>query len=372
MHRLIPLWMVVLIWVTPAMAQTPDYIIQNNAAPMKSLGAQAEQPVKSSAVPLAARTAAPAASRNDAKIRIAVLLPNDSPSLKEAAAVVQRGVETAAATDANAELVVVSESEDTVVSRYREAVAAGADVVIGPLSRSAIASVAPYVSVPTLALNSVNREVLGNAKLYSLSLVVEGEAQQIAKLMAQDGRTRPLLLVGEDALSRRLEQAFLDEWQRRYPNKRPVSLEVTSGREDAVLIAAESADAVFMAVNAQEAGKLKQGLNPELPVYGTSQLNSHHVGPELAGVRIIDMPWFLMPEHDAVKHYPKPAAALTMQTERLYALGIDAWRLAVLLAGKGKVSSLRLDGVSGDLKLGEGRVFERELPVKVLGAGELQ
>ena len=80
------------------------------------------------------------------------------------------------------------------------------------------------------------------------------------------------------------------------------------------------------------------------------------------------MPWFLMPEHPAVRRYPRPSTPLTMQTERLYALGVDAWRLAVLLAGARQPLGLKLDGVTGDLKLGRDRLFERQLPMAVLSS----
>ncbi|XLM21196.1 penicillin-binding protein activator, partial [Chromobacterium piscinae] len=137
----------------------------------------------------------------------------ESSALGEAAAVVRSGVEAAAQVDQNAELYSVDATTDNVVQRYRAAVADGVNVVIGPLSRGAIAQLAPAVTVPTLALNSIDRDAAANPKLFSLSLIVEGEARQLAQLMRDDGRATPLLVVGGDALSQRLAKAFADEWR---------------------------------------------------------------------------------------------------------------------------------------------------------------
>ncbi len=350
-------------WLGVAQAQVPDYIIQLNAAPLKAQ-AGAKEPAQPAA-PAAKPAVAPAAR---GKPRIAVLLPLGSPRLGEAAEVVRQGVEAAAAVDGKAEVLVVAADETNVGARYQAALADGANVVIGPLTRQGIAAVAPLVKVPTLALNALEPGLPANPKLYSLALAVEGEAQQIAGVMYEDGRRAPLVVASPDVLSARLRKAFVEQWQA-VGGKNARVVEPGAG----LAAAAAQADAVFLAVDDQEAGAIRQALPPELPVYATSQLNSRHPPAALDNVRLIDMPWFLMPQHEAVKRYPRPDSALTMQTERLYALGIDAYRLAVLLANpKTPVASLRLDGVTGDLQLGRDRQFTRQLPLAVLGAGGLQ
>lgn len=188
------------------------------------------------------------------------------------------------------------------VQRYRAAVADGVNVVIGPLSREAIAQLAPAVTVPTIALNSIDRQAAANPKLFSLSLVVEGEARQLARLMRDDGRVNPLLVEGGDALSQRLAKAFADEW-RALTGKDAQRRPFDGGNLPALLEASGQADALALALDAAQAAKLKAALTPDMPVYGTSQLNIGGNQPELAGVRFIDMPWFLMPDHPAVKRY---------------------------------------------------------------------
>ena len=64
------------------------------------------------------------------------------------------------------------------------------------------------------------------------------------------------------------------------------------------------------------------------------------------------MPWFAEPDHPAVMAYAKPAQALAVEYERLYALGIDAWRLGQLIFKSGNAINLPpLDGVTGRISL---------------------
>jgi len=65
-------------------------------------------------------------------------------------------------------------------------------------------------------------------------------------------------------------------------------------------------------------------------------------------VRFVDMPWLLEPDHSGVMVYPRYAAAQSMEMVRLYALGIDAWRLVQLVIQADKPKNIPpLDGVTG-------------------------
>jgi hypothetical protein len=376
MQKLAPLVVgIVLTWLgANAAAQQPDdYIIQLNAAPLQSLNeppAARPSPAPAPAAGLLVASAPQAVkpARAGAHIRIGLLLPTESKTLGEAAQVVRAGFEAAAATEQNAEVVFVDEQENNVAARYREAVAGGVNVMVGPLTRQGIAAVAPYVRVPTLVLNTLEPGLAPNPRLLSLSLSVEGEARQIARQMVEDGRSAPLVVSDDEALSRRLQQAFEEEW-RRLGGRQPGEIVWNGGVAAGLATAVASSDAVFVALDGRAAAQLKAGLSPDLAVYATSQLNTRRAEPALAGIRFIDMPWFLMPEQSEVKRYPRPASTLTLQTERLYALGIDAYRLAVMMAQpRWTASGLKLNGVTGDLKLGRDRQFERSLPLSIMTA----
>lgn len=358
MQKLAPLWFGVLaLWAGYAAAQTQDYIIQQQSATGQSAHA--------AAVPAQSPAGAPAAAAQPVSVkRIALLLPTLSPTLGEAASVVESGVEAAAKADGGMSVTLVATHDNDAAERYRDAVAEGAAVVIGPLTREAIAEVAPGVSVPTLALNTLGHEAVAQPRLLALSLSVESEARQIASLMLEDGRTRPLVMMGADGISQRMARAFEEEWQRLAKAAPP---EWTWKDNGGLPESLAGNDAVFLAMDGAQAAAAKAALPAGLSCYATSQINARTPDPRLAGVRFIDMPWFLMPTHPAVQRYEHPAATLTMQTERLYALGVDAYRVARSMASRLPPAGWQLDGVTGDLRLMRDHQFERELPVAVVG-----
>jgi len=370
-------------WLGAAYAAGSDYIIQTDAAPFNPIAApmvlsvpapvpptpptpaRAPAPlaVEGARVQSSAPLAAAPPLRAAPRISIALLLPTESKTLGDAAQVVRAGFEAAAATDGVAEVINVDEQDSDVVPRYRAAVASGVKVIVGPLTRQGITAVAPFVTVPTLALNALDPGFAPNPKLLSLSLIVEGEARQMAQLMEQDGRNSPLVVADGDALSQRLTKAFVYQWRKdtgRMPH-------VLNWPEALPADELAQSDAVFVAMGSADAAQLKAALPSDMTVYATSQLNSNQPDPALAGIRFIDMPWFLTPQQAEVQRYPRPQAALTVQTERLYALGIDAYRIALLMArGKLTPDSLHLHGVTGELNLGPDRQFERILPLAVM------
>ncbi len=95
---------------------------------------------------------------------------------------------------------------------------------------------------------------------------------------------------------------------------------------------------------------------------------------EMNGVRLLDMPWQLQPDHTAVMVYPQPAVnpgqKRSPDMERLYALGIDAYRVAREIA-LNRIA-FEIDGVTGRLKVNFGRGptrFQRIEPTAVYRDG---
>jgi len=86
-------------------------------------------------------------------------------------------------------------------------------------------------------------------------------------------------------------------------------------------------------------------------------------------VRFYDMPWVLQPDHPAVMVYPHMVPPYSMDMERLYALGIDAYRMLQVLYQHNMSDTLPLDGVTGKLTL-EGHVVKREGVKSVMRNGQ--
>jgi outer membrane PBP1 activator LpoA protein len=96
------------------------------------------------------------------------------------------------------------------------------------------------------------------------------------------------------------------------------------------------------------------------------------LAPDLEGVRFVDMPWLLEPDHPAVAVFPRSEQPLTGELQRLYALGIDAYRLAVdWLQGR---RAFELDGVTGQLRIDRARSarVERRPSFAVFRGGRIE
>jgi uncharacterized protein len=316
---------------------------------------------------------------------VALLLPLDSGVFGRHAEAVRNGFLAASQTRGRTPLPVrvypTGDDPLQVTEGYLKALSAGARVVVGPLTRNGVTAIAEsaIVMVPTLALNVPESRIDPMPDLYTLSLQVEAEARQVAQLAWQDGRRNALTVIGDTPLHRRIHQAFVEEFTRlggkhvaAYPyTTDPEGLQRIKLAADAA-IEAEIADMVFLALDVTRA-RLSRGYLSTLPIYATSLVHPGSAGLlasyDLAGVRFLDMPWVLQPESPLVTAYPRPDYRDAVDLDRFHALGIDAFRIAEVLAtGKGAIN---LDGVTGRLTLGADRHFVRGLTSAQFSDGRL-
>jgi len=297
---------------------------------------------------------------------IALLLPLKSPDFDRAAEAVLQGILAAENSLPHSLPVQVYECSDEgadIISLYQQAVANGARAVIGPLTRNSVANLANYsgITVPTLALNVVDGKA--SDKLYYFGLTAVSEARQIARLAVSNGLYNAIIINSGTPLSKRLSQAFGAEWKL-LGNK--IIKEIVYHNDSAMFadLPAEEGNMVFLAADAEDGHLIHPYLNPTLPVYATSQVFNGNTDTltnfDLSDVHFIDMPWLLEPDHPAVMIYPHANPALDPDMERLYALGIDAFRLMQIMLNNSFNTSLPLDGVTGRIRLKAFHQFEHE------------
>lgn len=310
---------------------------------------------------------------------IALLLPTASPTLGRLADAVRQGFIAAAGVagrEAPPVRVTALENEDAaLVEACRHAHASGALIIVGGLTRDGAQELATSdcPRQPVLALNELRGEV--PPFVYSISLSLEQEARQAALLAVADGRRSAIVIHTPSALSRRVQEAFEREWTRAAGELR--SVVYNGAPEDAGLvrerIASLGGDMVFFALDQTEARAVRPYVSAMLPVYATSlSVNpraEHIVNLDLQGVRYLEMPWFVQPDHPAVMVYPTARGAPSVEHERLYAFGIDALRLALeLLKGRARPT---LDGVTGRISLEHGTNFGRALAAVEVDGGRV-
>jgi outer membrane PBP1 activator LpoA protein len=312
---------------------------------------------------------------------IALLLPLESPSFSRHAEAVRNGFLAAAKVQRSAPLPLrvygVGDDDRSAVETYRRALENGARLVVGPLTRNGVSAVADsaLVIVPTIALNVPDRVVAGQRDLYVLSLHAESEARQVAQLAWQEGKQNAMTLNADAPLLRRIHQAFVEEFTRlggkivaEYAFS-PEQTELARIRQGAGM---GVADMAFLALDYRRA-RLARAYLGTLALYATSHVYPGNTGPlggfDLANIRFLDMPWLLQPDHPAVMVYPRQDYR-DPDLDRLYALGIDAFRVTnEMLSGKPVTT---LDGVIGRLRLGPDHHFARTLTAAQFSDGKLR
>ncbi|QGZ40311.1 penicillin-binding protein activator [Pseudoduganella flava] len=311
--------------------------------------------------------------------RIGLLLPLRSETLGRAADAVRAGFMAAWERERAGFDVTVIETGDAnedVLATYQTALAQQ-DIIVGPLARSAVTAVAtsPLVTKPTIALNHPEGRdgTALPAKMLSIGLSIEEEARQVAEWAAREHPgANVLILSGSTAWQRRIATAFAAHADKVGLSAKTLELTALNGYlSDPELVALRArlaeqpVDLLFAALDADQARQLRVALAApplgDIPLYGTSSLNPGRVsmlpGQELDGVKLLDLPWQIQRDNPAVASYPRAVpqdeARLSADMERLYALGIDAFRVARELATK-PGQPITLDGVTGQLSIDYG------------------
>lgn len=294
---------------------------------------------------------------------IAVLLPL-SGRFASAGLAVRLGIEAAYQAQGNNKprLDFLDTREDPAIAAqlYQQAIKAGADFIIGPLTKESVSSIVSRDSrrAPTLALNYLPEDSPAPRQFYQYSLAPEDEATQVAQRAWQDGHRNAMIFSPENSWGQRLAGSFADAWialggriiaRHDYPadktdfselirsslqlpprSKRKTSEPAPTPRQDV--------DAIFLVANPRLARLWRPQLQfhraAQIPVYSTSHAFSgildERADRDMEGVIIGDMPWVLDRNDEAHPLRPLNTARDELSI-RLVAFGIDAYRLAQYL-----------------------------------------
>jgi hypothetical protein len=361
----------------PPPAQSTDVIIVEPSPPDPAATPTPTAP-PAATVPPAAEPKAPAAAPAPPPPapKLALLLPLKSKLYARAAEAVRDGFVAAAEKRPAEERLPIWEyptddSAENLLATYARAVAEGARVIVGPLTREGVAALvrSGSIAVPTLALNSIDSATNVSPDLYMLALSLEAEARQAAILARKAGKCSAAIVYADTALGRRLQSAFADEWRKSQCLvlvEHPIAREATPEmlKQLRKQLAAQPADMVFIAGDADHVKRVRSYLRVSLPVFATSQVFRGRLTlgerREMRAVQFVDMPWLLQPEHPAVMTYPQPKKTLGYDLQRFYALGIDAQRITTQLLLEGEPLAKPLDGVTGRISRASAHLLTRE------------
>jgi len=293
---------------------------------------------------------------------------------------------------------------------YRQAQAAGVQLVVGPLEKPLVKQLnsRPQLPITTLALNYSDVGNEGPQQLFQFGLAAEDEAREVARRAWADGKRSAVAMVPKGEWGDRVLEAFRQSWQAkggtliaaehvdqpvalaqqvadlfqlRNSEGRAQRLQSTVGTQVAAQpTRRQDIDFMFLAATPQQAQQIKPTMvfqyAGDVPVYATSHLftnsNDHAQYMDLNGVRFCDTPWLLSStdplRQQVITQWPAAAGPLG----RLYAMGVDAYRLAPRLSQLKTLPESRVDGLSGSLSMSPMRRVERQLPWAEFVDGKIQ
>lgn len=316
----------------------------------------------------------------------ALLLPRQDGPFARAAQALLAGVRAAHERDGAGvvvEAIEIDDQADQLALALAELDERNVALVIGPVTRNGANALVDLgaARVPTLALNVPDGNAPVSSKLSFFGLGIEAEARQaaglaFAEVLPRAGARRPravAVTVGSP-LARRGAQAFRDAWLGLGGEMREV-VEFSGPRPPRDLrarLGTPAPDVAFLAMGAEQARVLRGALGAGTAVWSTSLASIGNTAqlrlPELDGMRVLEMPWLLEPDNPAVMAYPKAPAGFNVEMQRLYALGVDAFRIGrLIVAGD---TAFELDGVTGRLRFDRGaspRVERAALPADYRG-----
>lgn len=325
--------------------------------------------------------------------KIAIMLPLSGPLSGPGAALKEGFMAALSASDKARGMTV--KSYDTfgadVAVLYETALSEGADVVVGPLTKTDVTKVATMIHpVPTLLLNDAQIKPSANAFQFGLS--PSNEAKQVAARAHKNGYSRALVITPEDAWGDEVALAFDSQWRalggrvvdtlhyresdvlsQSLQDFLQVSKSVARGKQLKQLLGfhveatpnrRQDFDMIFLLAYPSKARQimplLKYYYAGDIPVYATSSVYGGSANSlkdkDLDGIIFCDMP-AVFARQMASKNWPEQFNSYS----RLYALGMDSFALTTQLNQLMIFPALGLSDKSGVLYLTPGQQIARIL-----------
>jgi ABC-type branched-subunit amino acid transport system substrate-binding protein len=230
-----------------------------------------------------------------------------------------------------------------------EAIASGAELLLGPLFAKSVAAVAPVArkaNVPVIAFSN-DRQVAGNG-VYLVSFQPGPEVERVVAYAANQGKRRYAALIGQDSFGKLIEPVFRSAVSRAggtivaletYPGSANSMLEPLR-RISAAIVAAEAEGAPVEALfipGGQEHLQMLGRLLPQAQIdtqkvklIGTGGMDYPNAGrsPSLVGA------WYPGPDPRGWTEFAqKYAKSYGQSPPRIASLAYDAVNMAIALAG---------------------------------------
>ena len=310
-----------------------------------------------------------------------------------------------------------------------QAMAEGAQLIIGPLNKSLVKQLNSDVThrIPVLALNYLDDTATDKAidqpslhgvpattavshrtNLYQFGLSAEDEVIMAAERGQLDGHKTALIITPDTEWGKKINTTFKARWQElggeivgsaefntntQFSSMAGWLLHTDQSEERARQLnrllgetlgfqarRRQDVDMIFIGATPQEARQIKPALAYQyagnLPVYATSNTFSGITDPDqdqdIDGIRVPIMPWLVpgspSPLQQQINNLWQQSKS---QLGTLYALGADAYKLYPRLQQLASLQGSQLQGLTGSLSITPGGKVYRELNWQIFRKGRL-
>lgn len=311
---------------------------------------------------------------------------------------------------ANIDVKIIDTSDKDLITTYQQAVADGADFIVGPLTKKDVTTIAGLqnLPVPTLALNTLdNFRSMQVVNLYQFGLSPQDESYQAALKIYQDGHPRVAVISQDNPWSNNQLKIFSNKYKQIggtitasmfYTKQSEFDDEIKSflGAENVTPDHNANSppeehhrtdiEAIFLLANPNQARQIVPLLKFYYagnlpPIYSISTIYTGTPQPDLDqdidGVKFCDIPWVienyaaLTPQMQDIHNKVLTLAPTAMQKDtRLYALGIDAYNIAASFNRFIKTPNAGFPGATGILVLDNYNHIYRKLGWTTMQQGE--
>jgi outer membrane PBP1 activator LpoA protein len=263
---------------------------------------------------------------------------------------------------------------------YQQAFNDGADFIVGPILKDNVQQLSSgSFTIPVLALNYTDVNWSLPSHFYEYGLLPEDEAAQIADRAHEAGHSRAIIIAPKNAWGNRMVAAFTPRWQAdggsvqdswyytpggKYNKEVAQLMKVNpvDGRQPGTQQRRQDFDVIFLFSQPQDSHAIVPMLRyyyvGNVPIYATSAVYSGKPNPtrdvDLNGVIICDIPWSM--------RVAQSASGDSVQSDRLYAVGQDAYMLSQSMQRFSQLPNFPIYGKTGALVMSSTHQIHRRLP----------
>lgn len=276
---------------------------------------------------------------------------------------------------------------DTLIQQAKEQ---NVELIVGPLLKDEVVKIKQLApSIPVLALNKVDNNTISTNKMCFFALSPEDEAKDAADHIYAQSKVKPLLLVPQNDLGKRVAQTFAKQWSQLSANNSQAyvqyfgnksSLSANMNQNSGISLSGSpilindattqpvppeqsaSFDAIYIYSSYDELtlikpmldmGAAKSGTNlSQIMIYTSSKSHvanaSNDFNYDMNKTEYADIPMIINHTDNMLEIIPSNIQK-DYSLLRLYAMGIDAWRLANRFNQLDSYQPNFLDGMTGKL-----------------------